>query len=130
MKFLSLYILLFSLFGSHVHQFLQICCGKYFVVVPSCVVWCLVSFHWWQKAFHPTHLPKPATHFSGFFKTVKTFLFVKWSTKYDITQNVKTLQIHDIRNSDFDGGSWEFHTQALELEFLNIIRVNLKSHDE
>jgi hypothetical protein len=48
-------------------------------------------------------------------------------------QNVKTLQIHIIRNSDFDtrnsdfySGSWEFHTQALELEFLNIIRVNHK----
>jgi len=75
------------------------------VVVPSCVVdvWSVSIDD--KKPSTPTHLPKPATHFSGFFKTVKTFLFVKWSTKYDIMQNVKTLQIHDIRNSDFDGGS-------------------------
>ncbi len=105
MKFLSLYILLFFVFGSHVYQFLQIWCGKYFVVVPSCVVdvWSVSIDD--KKPSTRTHLPEPATHFNGFFKPVKTFLSVKRSTKYDIMQNVKTLQIHYIRNSDFYTGS-------------------------
>jgi len=64
-----------------------------------------------KKPSTPTYLPKPATHFNGFFKTVQTFLYVKRSTKYDIMQNVKTLQIDfDTRNSDFDARNSDFYS--------------------
>jgi hypothetical protein len=86
------------------------CCGKYFVVVPSCVVdVCSVSIDD-KKPSTSTYLPKPATHFNGFFKTVKTFLYVKRSTKYDLMQNVKTLQIHYNTNLDFDVRSSDFYS--------------------
>lgn len=115
MKFLSLYILLFSLFGSHVYQFLQIWCVKYFVVVPSCVVDVGSVSIDDKKPSTSTHLPKPATHFNRFFKRVKTFPFVKRSTKYDIMQNVKTLQIHYIKNSDFDTRNSDYYGEKLRV---------------
>ncbi len=63
-----------------------------------------------KKPSTSTYLPKPATHFNGFFKTVKTFLYVKRSTKYDLMQNVKTLEIHYNTNLDFDARNSDFYS--------------------